>query len=143
MHLTGLTLSCYLKLAEFNLIKCSHGRNPSCDVTSQPEGSSNRSPDTAQLLRGLREGTIHAPNGSQAKAGSLRKVSGHSFYRCGLHLEKLISDRLFQLFKQDRHVLVPFLLLSAALTMPRLLPNTLTLISYITPKPEIPTEDKT
>lgn len=67
----------------------------------------------------------------------------HLFYRCDLRLEKTMSDALFQLFKQDRHMLVPFLLLPAALTMPRLLPNTLTLISFITPKPEIPIEDKT
>lgn len=67
----------------------------------------------------------------------------HSFYRCGLYLEKLISDGLFQLLRQDWRRLVPFLLLSVALTMPGLLPNTLTLISFITPIQEIPIEDKT
>lgn len=55
---------------------------------------------------------------------------------------KLNSAGLLQVLKQDQHMLMSFLLLSAAFTMPGLLRNAFKFISYITSKAGISIVDK-
>ena len=69
-------------------------------MTNQLEGSSNRSVDRALLCWGLREDTIHAPNGLQAKAWSpLKRVGRQPFYRYRFCILKGSSAGLVQLLR--------------------------------------------
>lgn len=72
------------------------------------------------------------------KPGLLSKGWAGSHFIDAVHIpSKGNSTGLLQLLKQDQRMLVPFLLLSAAFTIPGLLPNTLKLISCITSKAEV------